>query len=693
MGDNDLMKDIFADEDVDKKNPLSGRNDGSWKILVVDDDEDIRSLTRLTLENFSFENKTLQLIEATSAAEGKKILREQPDIALVLLNMMMESTTAGLQLANFVRETLGNHFVRIILRTGYPGESPEREVLLSYDIDGYVTKTELTVDKLFSLVVSALRAYKTIMEVEGYRRDLERKVKERTHELTTSEEKYKTLYDNVPLSYQSLDGDGCFIEVNPSWLRTLGFERKEVIGKWFGDFLHPDWKPHFEKYFSVFKEPGYIKDVELKIRHKDGHYLDVSFEGYIEYGPDGTVKQAYCVFQVITKRKRIENALRKSRKLWHRTFNSISDFITLQDTELCIIKANQAACTTLDLPHDAIVGQHCYEIFYNLQEACSDCPMLETGKPYEPYGREIFHEKLGKTFLLSAAPVFDDQGKIEYIVHVAKDITFWKQAEERLLLSEKMNNIAGLTAGVAHEINTPLSGILQSIQIIQMELDPDSPKNREVAATCGIDLSSVQAYFKKRELDFFLDGIRSSAMNASIIIKRLLAFSRPSIGIISSHNLNKLIQEALILAKSDYDLRKKYDIINIKIIEEYTEDLPHVICMGVEIEQVILDLIKNGVQAMAETENTEHCLSLRTLHTGTAARIEVEDNGPGMDDETRKQIFDPFFTTKDVGVGTGLGLSAAYAIISKKHNGKIWVETKPGKGATFIIELPFNQES
>jgi PAS domain S-box-containing protein len=129
-----------------------------------------------------------------------------------------------------------------------------------------------------------------------------------------SEEKYRALFDNAPLSYQSLDEQGFFIDINPSWLRTLGYEHDEVIGENFADFLHPDWKPHFEKNFPAFKKRGYVNDVQYKIRHKKGHFIDISFEGCIGYLPDGSFKQTYCVFQDITERKKVEYEIAQSQK-------------------------------------------------------------------------------------------------------------------------------------------------------------------------------------------------------------------------------------------------------------------------------------------------------------------------------------------------------------------------------------------
>lgn len=128
--------------------------------------------------------------------------------------------------------------------------------------------------------------------------------------LKESEEKFRALYDNAPLSYQSLNEDGSFNDINPTWLSTLGYERNEIIGKFYKDFLHPDWQAHFKDNFTKFKKRGYVNDVQFKIRHKSGHYLDISFEGCIGYLPDGSFKQTYCVFQDITERKKAETEIK-----------------------------------------------------------------------------------------------------------------------------------------------------------------------------------------------------------------------------------------------------------------------------------------------------------------------------------------------------------------------------------------------
>ena len=143
-----------------------------WRVLVVDDDADVHAVTRLALRNVSFKDRELELFSAYSAAEGFRLLRDTADIALVLLDVVMETEDAGLVLARRIREELGNHTVRVVLRTGQPGQAPEQRVIIDYDINDYKAKTELTTQRLFTAVISALRAYETLTMLERSRAGL-----------------------------------------------------------------------------------------------------------------------------------------------------------------------------------------------------------------------------------------------------------------------------------------------------------------------------------------------------------------------------------------------------------------------------------------------------------------------------------------------------------------------------------------
>lgn len=285
--------------------------------------------------------------------------------------------------------------------------------------------------------------------------------------------------------------------------------------------------------------------------------------------------------------------------------------------------------------------------------------------------------------------IFDHTGSPLLIRGLFQDVTEQKNMEAQLLQTEKLTTIAGLAAGVSHELNTPLSAILQSIQVIEMALAPDREDNRKAATAAGIDLDKMHCYFQDKQIDFFFRGIRESAVRASAIIRDLLDFSRPRKAIQKPVDINALADSSLELARADYEMKKEYDIINLEVIKEYEPHLPFVDCVAMDIEQVLLNLIKNAVQAMSETGGQSRLL-LRTKKDGNTVRIEVEDNGPGVAENIRPHIFDPFFTTREVGKGTGLGLSIAYGIIHDRHGGDIRVKSRPGRKTTFIIELPLD---
>jgi signal transduction histidine kinase len=144
-----------------------------WRVLIVDDDPDIHEVTRLCLAGFEFESRVIEWISAYSAAEGRKALETRPDIALVLLDVVMETPRSGLELARAIRNELRNHVVRIVLRTGEPGEAPPLSVIDQYEIDDFRNKTELTFERMTILFKTALRNYRLLRELEGQRRALE----------------------------------------------------------------------------------------------------------------------------------------------------------------------------------------------------------------------------------------------------------------------------------------------------------------------------------------------------------------------------------------------------------------------------------------------------------------------------------------------------------------------------------------
>ncbi len=307
-----------------------------------------------------------------------------------------------------------------------------------------------------------------------------------------------------------------------------------------------------------------------------------------------------------------------------------------------------------------------------------------------------FIRKNGESVVLSVSVTntYDKKGNDLGAVVFLVDITERIRMEEMMIQSEKMASLGGLAAGMAHEINNPLAAIVQNGQLIVNRVNKDLKKNQAVAEECGTTLDVIELYAEKRGILSSIDAIISSSLRASNIVGNMLKFSHKSDSEHTWQDIGQLVDSTLDLASKSYDMHKGYDFRNIEIIREFDPQLPKVLCEAGEIQQVLLNILINGSQAMMADPTGEAVarFSIRLVKEADVAQIEIEDNGPGMDMETRKHIFEPFFTTKAVGIGTGLGLSIAYFIITENHKGTISVEASPEHGATFVIRLPLMQD-
>ena len=309
----------------------------------------------------------------------------------------------------------------------------------------------------------------------------------------------------------------------------------------------------------------------------------------------------------------------------------------------------------------------------------------------------LFTDKEGKrrSAYLHASLGYDAEGLPAYIDGVIEDITERKRMQEMMVQSEKMVSVGGIAAGIAHEINNPLGIILQTAQNLEQRIRPDFDKNVQAAEKIGLDMDLLDTYMRTRRIHSFVENIQTAALRAAAIIRHMLDFSRRSESKRMACDLRDVIDKAILLASSDYDLKKNYDFKKITITKDYPASLPRVDCTETEIEQVVLNLLRNAAQAMAQAEPPidKPELTLRIRQTEGHQRMEVRDNGPGMPPEIRRKVFEPFFTTKPTGEGTGLGLSVSYFIVTQGHCGKMSVESIPGEGTTFIVELPVGTDA
>lgn len=300
----------------------------------------------------------------------------------------------------------------------------------------------------------------------------------------------------------------------------------------------------------------------------------------------------------------------------------------------------------------------------------------------------------GSTFQaeVSVRWILDEQGHPTGMIGITRDISERLRLQELMIQSEKMTTVAGLAAGMAHEINNPLGIIMQGAENATRRLLSDIDPNRQAAASLGIRLDLIQSYIRDRKIDIYLKGIRDAAERAARIVSNMLQFSRKTESRIQHLNINELIDNAIELASNDYDLDKRYDFRRIELIKDYA-DVPLIPCTETELEQVFFNIFKNSAQAMVEKEYTDAgpSISIMTRQHEDYLVVEIKDNGPGIPDAERKRIFEPFYTSKGPGAGTGLGLSVSYYIIVNNHQGQISVDSEAGEWTRFTIWLPIER--
>ncbi len=346
--------------------------------------------------------------------------------------------------------------------------------------------------------------------------------------------------------------------------------------------------------------------------------------------------------------------IERFKRDWENIFDSIDDLISIQDTSFTVVRANMAVARKFNMNIREVIGKKCFKIFHGTDvppAVCPCCKSVETKTKYTMDSEEPHTEGI---FNVTTFPLFDDGGKFIGTIRVARDVTEHKKLWNHLIQSEKMSALGLLVAGIAHEINNPLSVILGYSQSL---LKKTSEKDR-----------------------FELEKICKNAKRAANTVRHLLDFARCENTAPQHVDVHHAIEEAVSLFVHELNIH------SVRLVKEYTP-LPLIVNGDAnQIQQVFVNMISNALDAMRHQKG-EKALSIKTKGNAKQGKVVFQDTGCGISDKDIKRIFDPFFTTKEVGKGTGLGLSICYRII-QNHGGNIQVSSQSGKGSTFTIELP-----
>lgn len=399
----------------------------------------------------------------------------------------------------------------------------------------------------------------------------------------------------------------------------------------------------------------------------------------------------------IIERKQVEEELRRLRNYLSNIINSMPSVLVGVNPNGYITQWNHKAeevtgitpNNAIDLPFEQTFQYLTEKELTQIRQAIVSKQSWQATRRLRTDNDQLFHEEITVYPLLTEG--------IEGAVIRIDDVTEKVRLEEMMVQSEKMLSVGGLAAGMAHEINNPLAGMLLTLEAMKKRLEAkdDIPANIAAAERAGVSMHSIERFMEERHVLRMIDGIGKSGQRIKNIVDNMLSFSRKSEGLVAMQSLKTIIEESLALAATDYALKKEYDFREIRIETEYDEALPLIPCEKQKIQQVLLNILSNGAYAMHKAGVAQPRFRIRTWldnKQGNAC-IAVADNGPGMDENTRKRIFEPFYTTKPVGEGTGLGLSVSYFIITENHHGEMLVESTPGTGTEFFIYLPLEEST
>ena len=479
--------------------------------------------------------------------------------------------------------------------------------------------------------------------------------KEKRHELTISEDKYRGLFENA--------NDGIILLRNPQFQiadvnreveKATHYTKGELLQKEVFDLFAPEEVEKARDYFKEVAEKEGGRTDHLSLRKKDGTSLEVDLSiKRIDLGGESFYQ---IIFRDLTEQRKLEKKIRESKRNLEAIFDGIRDQLSIQAPDYRILRVNRPVVEKYQTTFEKLINRKCYEAYFKRSEPCERCPVSVSIETKQPASSVMKISEDHATLQIFSYPIVDEKGKLLSVIEYVKDITEEQRLQEQLIQSEKLAGIGVLASGVAHEINNPLSGIIGMAEIALEEEDP----SKKIS---------------------YLTDILDCGQRINEIVKGLRSYSRAAkkeeFGQV---DLNGVLEESLKMVQL---ATKKAPV---EVIKEFQTSEKIQANIG-EIQQVFTNLITNAFQAM-DGKGGKLLLATRALED--FVEVKISDNGMGIPQKYINQIFDAFFTTKNPGEGTGLGLNIVYRIVNK-YEGTIDVESREQMGTTFTIKFPIRR--
>jgi len=477
--------------------------------------------------------------------------------------------------------------------------------------------------------------------------------------LRKNEARFTELFESLQEGIYITTPDGIILEVNPALVRMLGYDSKEELLKRRVSEIFVD-QAERKSVIEQVERQAMIQGREITLIRKDGASIVCLNTAAAVRDNSGRVVRFQGAVMDITERREMERRLHQQQEFARRLVDSFPDLILVLDSASHYTFVSPRAAEVLGYgPEETLTME------FGDRTHPEDLPAVLSLYKDILAGQQTFasleirvRHKLGdwRRIRFNFSPLSDEKGDIEGVVLSGRDVTDLKRLEEQLIQAEKLAAMGQMLAGVAHELNNPLTAILGVTELLRERGGIDDPTKRQ------------------------LDLTHRQARRAARIVQNLLEFSRPASPQKKALDVNNLLERTLQL--HEHSLRRN----NIQVDFHPPSGLPGVIGDANQLIQVLLNLVTNAEQAIREVRDTGR-IQLRVGRNGNQVMITVQDDGVGIRPEALPRIFDPFYTTKRPGGGTGLVLSICMSII-REHGGNIEAETLPAGGSAFTIYLP-----
>ncbi|HEU4586243.1 MAG TPA: PAS domain S-box protein [Gemmatimonadaceae bacterium] len=449
---------------------------------------------------------------------------------------------------------------------------------------------------------------------------------------------------------------------NPAAHSLFGFPGSQLVGKRVADIVPAEVRGAIAEHESAALS-GAPQHYETVVLRADGECRAVSVStAPLREGSEGGEEEITGVvasLRDITNERRASDAVARSEARYQRLVETAPDAIFTVDMDGNLTSVNRAFEDALGRGREELVGISFTELLDGSQRHTVRQLLAATAAGRRSQAEIRYRDMRGElcTGSVTATPVVED-GEIRGCLGIVRDVTGERRLADQLLQREKLAAVGQLVSGVAHELNNPLAGVLAFAQLLEAAPGNDAEQREAVRA------------------------IHKEAKRAAKIVSNLLLFARDRDPERTRTDLNAVMIDALELRR--YVLRTQ----QVEVVTELDSSLPAVWADPFQLQQVVLNFITNAEYALKGVEH-EKRITLRTWFANDRVYASVADNGTGIEAEVIDRVFNPFFTTKEVGEGTGLGLSISHGII-RQHGGHIGVESVPGNGATFTIDLPLS---